>query len=732
MDLATKQVTHAAAAATALVVAFAYALLLAPGMANAAPASLLGLFQLPAPNACHSNADAPNQGNSACTPVTGIERPAKTIVSPDGKNVYVVGLVGTTSGSIAQFSRSTTPGPTFGALTQLPNPNDCLSLDVDNNSAADNPSCSIIPQSLADQIHDIEISPDGKHVYAAAGDGNLDADADDGLLVFTRDTNPGPNFGSLTYSACYFQGPPGICTSGNGLMGTSGLAISPGGEQVYVIANSPAPGSVAVYDRNASTGLLAFSQCKVETTGSLPGCAADGHAIDTPVDVAVSGDGASVYVASGASDSVAVFNRNQAPGPAFGEITQVASPGGCISETGIDHASGTPNFCADGRAMTTTNGLTASPDGKNVYVTSGVVNDAIVVLTRSITPGPTFGTLSQPAGTAGCISWDSDGPSGPAAPTTPSCASGFGIRTANSVIVSPDGKSVTATGASGAGGGVAVFSRDDSSGALTQLPGSDGCLDTVAFTSICVDEVAQGSSQFLSQSPDGRSVYHSDHAQRAVMTLVRGVSAPVCSGAAAESIGQTVAISLTCTDADGDLISRAIASAPSGGTLGAIDPATGTVAYTPRVGFSGTDSFTFTGADWSGASAPATVTVGVGLGISKLSLKPRSFKPGKRGGTKISITVNIAANVNYTIARQIAGRRTGSKCKAGAKTGKRCTALRKVGSFTRKARAGNSSFKFTGELRRRALRPGKYRITAVATDADGKRSAARSVSFSVK
>ena len=49
----------------------------------------------------------------------------------------------------------------------------------------------------------------------------------------------------------------------------------------------------------------------------------------------------------------------------------------------------------------------------------------------------------------------------------------------------------------------------------------------------------------------------------------------------------------------------------------------------------------------------------------------------------------------------------------------------------RKTKAGANKVPFTGRLGKRALRPGKYRATLVATDVSGRRSKPVSVAFTV-
>jgi hypothetical protein len=58
--------------------------------------------------------------------------------------------------------------------------------------------------------------------------------------------------------------------------------------------------------------------------------------------------------------------------------------------------------------------------------------------------------------------------------------------------------------------------------------------------------------------------------------------------------------------------------------------------------------------------------------------------------------------------------------------------VRVKGGFTHAGAAGTNTFRFMGRLRGRALRRGKYRLVAVATDAAGNRSAALRRPFRIK
>ncbi|MGL4422336.1 MAG: Ig-like domain-containing protein, partial [Gemmataceae bacterium] len=70
----------------------------------------------------------------------------------------------------------------------------------------------------------------------------------------------------------------------------------------------------------------------------------------------------------------------------------------------------------------------------------------------------------------------------------------------------------------------------------------------------------------------------------------------------------TISVLANDTDPNGDPITLNTAGAPSNGTTAA---AGSTIVYTPRAGFTGTDSFTYTIRDSRGANSTATVTVAV-------------------------------------------------------------------------------------------------------------------------
>lgn len=192
--------------------------------------------------------------------------------------------------------------------------------------------------------------------------------------------------------------------------------------------------------------------------------------------IAVSPDGRNVYVASSRSNAVAVFRRN----PKTGALGQPSGAAGCVAAKG---ASG----CGKAIGLNGPNSVAVSANGRNVYVTSRGSN-AITAFRRDRSTG----ALHQLPGAAGCIS----------GLPLPGCAAGTALLGPDVVVVSPDGGNVYA--GLFFGNAVAAFGRDPSTGALTQLSGSAGCI--AEATSGCATGIALKAVEGLAISGDGASV----------------------------------------------------------------------------------------------------------------------------------------------------------------------------------------------------------------------------------
>jgi CSLREA domain-containing protein len=120
------------------------------------------------------------------------------------------------------------------------------------------------------------------------------------------------------------------------------------------------------------------------------------------------------------------------------------------------------------------------------------------------------------------------------------------------------------------------------------------------------------------------------------------------------------------------------------------------------------------------------------------SLRPTVFAVNRRGraevpvaaakrGTTFRYRLSEDARVVFTIARALPGRRVGGACRkptARNRTRPRCIRYVRVrrGRFAATAHAGANRKRFSGKIGRRALKPGRYRASLVATDAAGNAS----------
>lgn len=286
------------------------------------------------------------------------------------------------------------------------------------------------------------------------------------------------------------------CTESAGLHGAFGVAVSKDGRNAYVAAIDG--NTLAVLARDKATGGLHEIGC-VSYDGSGGRCA-ESPTVFRPISVTVSPDGRNVYVASYQRDpasvaSITVFARE----PRTGMLAQLPGTQGCVTEDGNGGA------CTDGVALRGTTSITASNDGKHVYVAS-YESRAIAVFARNRDTG----ALTQLAGLGGCVSEDGTGGA---------CADGVALRGPSQVLVTKDGRRLYV--ASYSSGAVAAFARDKTTGALTQLPGTQACISDDGTGGLCTDGDALSSASALAITPDGKHVYVVSPATAEVAVLAR-------------------------------------------------------------------------------------------------------------------------------------------------------------------------------------------------------------------
>jgi DNA-binding beta-propeller fold protein YncE len=387
-------------------------------------------------------------------------------VSPDGRNVYVAS---SKSDAIAVFRRDRRDG----ALAQPTGAGGCIAAE-----GADGCATAIGldgPNSLA-------VSPDGRNVYATSR-------ASNSISIFQRNQKTGALTQLPASAGCIAGVPIPVCAVGRALVGPDVVVVSPKGENVYV--GSFFGNAVAVFDRDPVSGALTqpgdSSGCIAE---AISGCAL-GLALGAPEGMAISGDGASVYVAGALSNAVVTLARDQSTG----NLTQASDGSGCIANAAL-------TGCTAGVQLEGANAIAFNPGG-DVYVTS-LFSNSVTAFARSRTTGG----LVQKQGTAGCLVWL----------RAVGCSFGRALRAPEGLAISPDGKNVYV--AAFANSAIDVLDRGKRFGKVTQKAGRRGCLAPRSVSGCTRARALRGVSS-IALSPDGRYLYSTSFGSNAVNVFRR-------------------------------------------------------------------------------------------------------------------------------------------------------------------------------------------------------------------
>ncbi|HEX3832968.1 MAG TPA: hypothetical protein VHW04_13415 [Solirubrobacteraceae bacterium] len=360
------------------------------------------------------------------------------------------------------------PVSALGSLVQLSGRSGCV---VDRTKPAG--GCARVralggPAPLLGS-HALAISPDGRNVYVASSKSNA-------IAVFTRNARTGGLTQGSGTAGCIALIGSGGCAKAIGLGAPNSIAVSADGKNVY--ATALAGNAVVALHRDPSTGALTQlgngTGCIANV--ATPGCTT-GRGLDGPDVVAVSPDGANVYVGAFRGSALAIFTRNASTGA----LTQPADTTGCVVNTAT-------TGCATGLALGDPEGLTVSPDGTDVYV-AAPGSDALDTLTRNASTG----SLSQATDGTGCIS----------SIALTGCTLGKQLAGADAVVVSPDGASVYVTSLQS--NTVTAFTRT-SSGQPVQLSGTSACVINLLAVGCSLARQLNG-AEGLAVSPDGASLY---------------------------------------------------------------------------------------------------------------------------------------------------------------------------------------------------------------------------------
>lgn len=259
-------------------------------------------------------------------------------------------------------------------------------------------------------------------------------------------------------------------------MGSRAIAVSPDGRNVYVASSGS--DAVAIFQRNPRNGALSQQPgtggCVADKGAS--GCA-EAVGLDGPNSIAISSDGAGVYVTSRGSNSVTAFHRNKKTGA----LRQLPGAFGCVSGAPLPG-------CAAGRALLAPDVLVVSRDGKNVYAGSFLGN-AVAVFARD----PASGAIAQPGGSGGCIAEAISG-----------CAPAIALGAPEGMAISANGDNVYVAGA--VSSSIAVLQRDAATGALAQATDGSGCVADAPLSG-CATGFQLSGANALALSPNGKDLY---------------------------------------------------------------------------------------------------------------------------------------------------------------------------------------------------------------------------------
>ncbi len=160
-----------------------------------------------------------------------------------------------------------------------------------------------------------------------------------------------------------------------------------------------------------------------------------------------------------------------------------------------------------------------------------------------------------------------------------------------------------------------------------------------------------------------------------------------------------------------------------------------------------------TNADGTTSSADETLTVGSpGRGpgarvpvLTNVRQSARRWLPGQAlatlarrrlpVGTTFTFGLSAAATVTLSFTQTLPGRRINGRCMAPSRHNRRrprCSRVSRAGSLALRGHAGTDRVRFYGRLSNRTrLNPGSYTVAIAAVDPTGRRSAQKTLSFTI-
>ena len=430
---------------------------------------------------------------------------------------------------------------------------------------------------------------------------------------------------------------------------------------------------------------------------------------DSSLSVTATGtQGANGFTSCGGFGAVLKATLSVTPGETlYVEVGGVGANGGGSGGSGAGDGGG----ASDIRTLSAAKGLTSIKSRLLVAGGGGGGGD-----------GTMFGTANcggnaglAPAGGGGSFGIGGGGPGGNASGGTP--GSGDGDCSA---------AQAGGLGVGGAGGGSECHGGGGGGGGYYGGGGGGGADATIGAG-------GGAGSSFVSASATGTLISTASQANGSVsITYAVGpptatVLAPATGGTYTQ--GQSVSTSFSCVEAEGG---PGISSCADGtGHSGKAGTHEGSL-DTTRLG-ANTYVVTATSSDGKRGTASITYTVirPPRPTLSRLRVSPRSFRAARHGktiiehgsaGARISYRDSLPAQVTLAVYREPAK----AACRAHG-----CRRPALVGEFTHTDRSRANTLRFSGRLRGRALRPGRYQIRVTA-EFDGLSSRTLTAAFRVR
>lgn len=334
-------------------------------------------------------------------PQASLRGAGQVIVSPDGRNVYVVSRGGGEGLPSAITELARLPG---GRLTPL----GCIAADTSTG-------CAEFPHHGAEEtttISAIAISPDGANVYVSASESSRATGlGSTSISQFARATD-----GTLSEVSCIASHGAGGCAPAPESWSFGPLALSPDGDDLYSLGAQGVE-QLAI----GAGGALSPRGC---IASSKRGCSAGGLSLAYVRQITAAPDGSAVYVAG--LDSLSELAR--APDGSL-------SKSGCLSYRGRGGVLIYRGCATTKRNMVGGSGIAASPDGRIYLTHSGGV---------AVFDHEPDGSLVE----RGCVANTGRG----GRLLTPACARTLhpSLRGAEDVAVSPNGQSIYVASLTGA------------------------------------------------------------------------------------------------------------------------------------------------------------------------------------------------------------------------------------------------------------------------------------------